>query len=223
MTFKDIFKSNFLNSFSDFSLLKTVIILALAFVLGLFITQVYKKTTSNVLYSTSFSITLIGMSMITAFVILAVTSNVVLSLGMVGALSIVRFRTAIKEPIDILYLFWSISVGIVLGANLIALAFIGSAMIGIMLVVFSNKKSFDTPYLVILNCDNSNGEQEAMKIIKKNIQKYKIKNKTISKNGIEVILEIRLKNGNSDFVNEISGLPGIQNISMINYKGEYIN
>lgn len=223
MTFKDIFKSNFLDSFSDFSLLKTVVVLALAFVLGLFITQVYKKTTSNVLYSTSFSITLIGMSMITAFVILAVTSNVVLSLGMVGALSIVRFRTAIKEPIDILYLFWSISVGIVLGANLIALAFIGSAMIGIMLIVFSNKNGFDTPYLVILNCDDSNGEQKAMEIIKKNIQKYKIKNKAISKNGIEIILEIRLRNGNSDFVNEISKVPGIQNVSMINYKGEYVN
>lgn len=223
MTFKDIFKSNFLDSFSDFSLFKTVIVLVFAFVLGLFITQIYKKTTSNVLYSTSFSITLIGMSMITAFVILAVTSNVVLSLGMVGALSIVRFRTAIKEPIDILYLFWSISVGIVLGANLIALAFIGSAMIGIVLIVFSNKKGFDTPYLIVLNCDNSDSEQRATGIIKKNIQKYKIKNKTISKNGIEVILEIRLRGGSSDFVNEISGISGVQNISMINYKGEYMN
>ena len=113
--------------------------------------------------------------------------------------------------------------GIVLGANLIALAFIGSAMSVLVLLVFSNKKGFDTPYLIVLNCDNSDSEQRATGIIKKNIQKYKIKNKTISKNGIEVILEIRLRGGSSDFVNEISGISGVQNISMINYKGEYIN
>ena len=139
-TFNDIFKSSFLeNASSSFSVVDTLIALVLSFVIGLFIFFTYKKTFSGVMYSASFGVTLIGLCMITTFVILAVTSNVVLSLGMVGALSIVRFRTAIKEPLDIAYLFWSIGVGIVIGAGLIPLAVIGSVAIGVVLIIFVNK------------------------------------------------------------------------------------
>ena len=135
MTFNDIFKSSFLENVTSISLLDMGIALVLAFCLGLFIFMIYKKTFSGVMYSSSFGVTLVALTMITTLVILAVTSNVVLSLGMVGALSIVRFRTAIKEPLDIAFLFWSIAVGIVLAAGMIPLAVIGSVVIGIVLLL----------------------------------------------------------------------------------------
>ena len=141
MTFHDIFKSSFLENMTSISILDMVVALLLALGIGLFIFMVYKKTYQGVMYSSSFGTTLIALTMITTVVILAVTSNVVLSLGMVGALSIVRFRTAIKEPLEIAFLFWSIAVGIVLVAGLIPLAVIGSIVIGLILIVFVNKKT----------------------------------------------------------------------------------
>ncbi|MDG2575946.1 DUF4956 domain-containing protein, partial [Vibrio parahaemolyticus] len=138
VNFSDIFKSSFVEKMASVQILDVFIALALAFVIGLFIMQVYKKTFKGVMYSESFAISLIALCLITTLIILAVTSNVVLSLGMVGALSIVRFRSAIKEPIDIAYLFWTISVGIVIGAGLIPLAVIGSVFIGLVMVLFVN-------------------------------------------------------------------------------------
>ena len=166
MTFNDIFKSSFLDSITSVSITDMVIALVLAFALGMFIFLVYKKTFSGVMYSSSFGVTLIALTMITTVVILAVTSNVVLSLGMVGALSIVRFRAAIKEPLDIAFLFWSIAVGIVLAAGMIPLALIGSVVIGIILLLFVNRKSHTHPYIVVLRCDGKDAEKSATEIIK---------------------------------------------------------
>lgn len=140
MTFNDIFKSSFLENVTSVSIFDMLIAMILAFAIGMFIFLVYKKTYQGVMYSSSFGVTLVALTMITTLVILAVTSNVVLSLGMVGALSIVRFRTAIKEPLDIAFLFWSIAVGIVLAAGIIPLAVFGSIIIGVILIVFVNKK-----------------------------------------------------------------------------------
>jgi len=154
MTFNDIFKSNFLENIAGVSLLDMAVALTLSFGLGMFIFLVYKKTFSGVMFSSSFGVTLVALTMITTVVILAVTSNVVLSLGMVGALSIVRFRTAIKEPLDIAFLFWSIAVGIVLAAGMIPLAVIGSVVIGVFLLVFVNRKSYLNPYIVVLTCEH---------------------------------------------------------------------
>ena len=139
MSFQDIFKSSFLENVTEFSLLDTCIGLAVALLVGLFIFMIYKKTLTGVLYSDGFALTLVGLSLVTTLVIMAVTSNVVLSLGMVGALSIVRFRTAIKEPVEIVFLFWSLAVGIVVGAGLLPLAVIGSALIGVILLLFANR------------------------------------------------------------------------------------
>ena len=147
MTFSDIFKSNFLENVTSVTVLDMVLAIVLSFCVGLFIFFVYKKTYSGVMYSAGFGVSLIAMTMITTLVILAVTSNVVLSLGMVGALSIVRFRTAIKEPLDIAFLFWAIAAGIVLAAGMIPLAVIGSVVIGVMLLVFVNRKPHQNPYL----------------------------------------------------------------------------
>ena len=158
MTFSDIFKSSFLENVTSVSVLDMLLALVLAFGLGVFIFLVYKKTYSGVMYSSSFGVTLIALTMITTVVILAVTSNVVLSLGMVGALSIVRFRTAIKEPLDIAFLFWAIAVGIVLAAGMIPLAVIGSVIIGLILLLFVNRKSHSDPYIVVLQCERAGGE-----------------------------------------------------------------
>ena len=149
MTFQDIFKSSFLENANSITPLDMVLALGLSFLLGLFIFLIYKRTYQGVMYSSSFAVTLVALTMITTVVILAVTSNVVLSLGMVGALSIVRFRTAIKEPLDIAFLFWSIAVGIVLAAGLIPLAVLGSVVIGVMLLVFVNRKSYSDPYILV--------------------------------------------------------------------------
>lgn len=161
LTFQDIFKSDFLSSVDSISLVDIALALVLSFALGLFIFFVYKKTYMGVMYSSSFGVTLVALTMITTVVILAVTSNVVLSLGMVGALSIVRFRAAIKEPLEIAFLFWAIAVGIVLAAGLIVLAVIGSAVIGLILIVFVNRRSWLDPYIVVLRCDGAESEREA--------------------------------------------------------------
>lgn len=179
-------------------------------------------TFNGVMYSAGFVVSLVALTLITTLVILAVTSNVVLSLGMVGALSIVRFRTAIKEPLDIAYLFWSIAAGIVLGAGLVPLAVFGSLFIGLVLIVFVNKKQTDHPYIMIVSC-NSEAEKEVLDTMKVNVKKQVLKSKTVSREGIEMTLEVRLKGDNSDFVNEIANLQGVENAVLVSYNGDYMS
>lgn len=222
MTFNDIFKSGFLENIASVSILDMVVSLALAFGLGMFIFFVYKKTYQGVMYSSSFGTTLIALTMITTVVILAVTSNVVLSLGMVGALSIVRFRTAIKEPLDIAFLFWSIAVGIVLAAGMIPLAVVGSAVIGVMLLVFVNRKPHLNPYIVVLSCADFEAEKKAEAFLKNQVQRCVVKSKTAQKGLIELNLEIRMKDDNTDFVNALSGMDGVNSAVLVSYNGEYL-
>ena len=184
MTFSDIFKSNFLANVTSVTILDMFLALALSFAIGLFIFLVYKKTYAGVMYSSSFGVTLIAMTMISTFVILAVTSNVVLSLGMVGALSIVRFRTAIKEPMDIAFLFWSIAAGIVLAAGMIPLAVIGSVIIGIIILVFANRKSHTNPYIVVLQCENHESETKATDFLKEHTIRMNVKSKSVQMEGV---------------------------------------
>ena len=223
MTFQDIFKSSFLENVTSVSILDMVIALVLAFCLGLFIFMVYKKTFSGVMYSSSFGVTLIALTMITTIVILAVTSNVVLSLGMVGALSIVRFRTAIKEPLDIAFLFWSIAVGIILAAGMIPLAVIGSIVIGIILMIFANKKTHTNPYIVVIRCDNHNTEMQVKAFLDKQVGRCVVKSKTAQKGMIELNLEIRLKDDNTDFVNVLADMKGVQSAVLVSYNGDYMS
>ena len=223
MTFNDIFKSSFLEKATSFAVMDFIIAMALAFALGLFIFWVYKKTYNGVMYSASFGVSLMAMSMITTLVILAVTSNVVLSLGMVGALSIVRFRTAIKEPLDIAFLFWSIAAGIVLGAGLIPLAVFGSLFVGLILWVFVNRKTSDQPYIMIVNCADKESEKLVLEKLKESVKKQVLKSKTVSKNGIEMTMEVRLKGDDSDFVNEVSEIKGVENAVLVSYNGDYMS
>ena len=222
MTFADIFKSSFLQNVTSVSILDMVLALVLAFGVGLFIFFVYKKTYAGVMYSSSFGVTLVALTMITTLVILAVTSNIVLSLGMVGALSIVRFRTAIKEPMDIAFLFWSIAVGIVLAAGLIPLAVFGTVIIGIILLVFSNQKDNTNPYIVVLALDGNDAEKAATEFLAQNTKKYVVKSKTARKGNVEVNLEVRLNNDNTDFINTLAAMPGVQNAVLVSYNGDYM-
>ena len=223
MTFNDIFKSNFLENVTSVSLLDMGLTLLLAFGVGLFIFFIYKKTYRGVMYSSSFGVTLIALTMITSMVILAVTSNVVLSLGMVGALSIVRFRTAIKEPLDIAFLFWSIAVGIVLAAGMIPLAVIGSVIIGMILLIFVNKKTYSNPYIMVIQCSDQVAEKNAVAILQSKCERCVTKSKSVQKGCIELNFDIRLKNDNTDFVNEISDMKGIHSAVLVSYNGEYMH
>lgn len=222
MTFRDVFKSSFLEEAADFAVLDFIIAMGIAFALGLFILWVYKKTYNGVMYSSGFGLSLMAMAMITTLVILAVTSNVVLSLGMVGALSIVRFRTAIKEPMDIAFLFWAIAVGIVLGAGMIPLAVFGSLFVGMVPWVFVNRKTTDQPYIMILNCTDGEAEGQALEQVREYVKKQVLKSKTVSKNGIEMTLEVRLKGDDSEFVNQIAALPGVESAVLVSYNGDYM-
>ena len=221
-TFSDIFKSSFLENITSVSILDMVIAIVLAFGMGMFIFLVYKKTYSGVMYSSSFGTTLVALTMITTIVILAVTSNVVLSLGMVGALSIVRFRTAIKEPLDIAFLFWSIAVGIILAAGMIPLAVIGSIVIGVILLVFVNKKSYTNPYIVVLRCNGHESELKAKAYLEGKTDKCVIKSKTVQSGSVELNVEIRLKDDNTDFVNELARIDGVNSAVLVSYNGDYM-
>ena len=222
MNFNDIFKSSFLENVSSISVLDMILTIVLSFGIGLFIFLVYKKTYRGVMYSAGFGTTLIALTMITATVILAVTSNVVLSLGMVGALSIVRFRTAIKDPLDIAFLFWSIGAGIILAAGMIPLAIISSVCIGIILLVFVNKTSNTHPYMVVLSCTDHDVEVKAKEFLSKNVTRTTIKSKSAVKGAIELNIEVRLKNDDTDFINILSEMPGVNSAVIVSYNGDYM-
>ena len=222
MSFRDIFKSSFLENVTAVSIPDMVLTIVLAFGIGLFIFFVYKKTYQGVMYSSSFGVTLLALTMITSQVILAVTSNVVLSLGMVGALSIVRFRTAIKEPLDIAFLFWSIAAGIILAAGMIPLAVIGSIIIGLIMLIFVNKKPHRNPFILVLSCTNHEAESGAMKFIEDKVERCLVKSKSAQAGLVEVNMEIRLKDSDTDFVNELSSLNGVNSAVLVSYNGEYM-
>ena len=222
MGFGDVFKSSFLENIASVSILDMVIALLLAFGIGMFIFFVYKKTYSGVMYVPGFGVTLVALTMITTVVILAVTSNVVLSLGMVGALSIVRFRAAIKDPLDIAFLFWSIAVGIVLAAGMLPLALIGSIFIGVMLLVFVNRKSHVHPYILIVQCDGYDSEVKVREFMEKQVKKCVVKSKVAQPGHVELNLEVRMKDDNADFVNILSEMDGVSSASLVSFNGEFL-
>ncbi len=220
-SFTDIFKKSFLEGFTKTSFPAMILSLASALAIGMFIFFIYKKTFAGVMYSRPFNTSLVLLTLLTTFVILAVTSNVVLSLGMVGALSIVRFRTAIKDPLDLVFLFWAIGAGIILGAGMYGLAFGGSLMIGVILYAFVMKSTADLPYILMLNVESEAGEAASYEILKRNFGKLRLKSKTVTPGKIELIYEIRIKNSDTAFVNELSSLRGVLNVAMVSYNGDY--
>jgi len=223
MNFNDIFQSSFLESVQSFSLLDVCLAMLFAAALGLFIFLIYKKSFSSAVYSPGFALSLVGLSLVTALVIMAVTSNVVLSLGMVGALSIVRFRAAIKEPLEIVFLFWALAVGIVVGAGLIPLACVGSLCIGLILLLFANRKSHLSPYILVLSCADEAAEEAAHRALAQAVARYVVKSKTVRDTGIELTAELRLKDAGTAFVNRLQAIEGVQSAVLVSYNGDYLS
>lgn len=215
MTFTDIFKDSFMESSANLSALQVALTLVVAFVIGSFIYQIYKKTYQSVVYTKSFSMSLVMMTMITSLVIMAVTSNVVLSLGMVGALSIVRFRAAIKDPMDIVFMFWSIAAGIVAGAGFYTLGLVGSVVIGLIIFIYSGNIKEDTPYLFVVHFNNEDDEEQILGKIKATAQRYFVKSKIIDGNHIEYTVELRIKTGEMSFVNEVNSIPSVSTATLV--------
>lgn len=222
MSFNDIFKSSFLENVTAVSLPDMALALVLSFCLGLFIYFVYKKTYSGVMFSRTFGGSLVAMTMITTMVILAVTSNVVLSLGMVGALSIVRFRTAIKEPMDIAFLFWAIAGGIVLAAGMIPLAIVGSVIIGLILIVFCNRKSTEKPFIAVITCEDAEAEKQVQQYLNGQVKKAVVKSKSAQKGNIELSYEVSLKGDDTGFITTLSDMKGVNSAVLVSYNGDYM-
>ena len=222
MSFNDIFKSSFLENVTAVSLPDMALALVLSFCLGLFIYFVYKKTYSGVMFSRTFGGSLVAMTMITTMVILAVTSNVVLSLGMVGALSIVRFRTAIKEPMDIAFLFWAIAGGIVLAAGMIPLAIVGSLIIGLIMIVFCNRKTVEKPFIAVITCTDAEAEKRVADYLNSQVKKAVVKSKSAQKGNIELSYEVSLKGDDTGFITSLSDMEGISSAVLVSYNGDYM-
>ena len=218
---EQLFSFNAFNRIASFSIPDILVTLFISFAIGLFIFIVYTKTYKGVMYSSSFGISLIAMNLITTLVILTVSSNLLLSIGMVGALSIVRFRTVVKEPLDLVYLFWSITAGIIVGAGVVLLAVVGSVTIGLILFVFVNRKSNETPYVVVISCAGEEAETQAFSLLNKQTAKHVIKAKSVSKDGVELTVEVRLKESSSQFVNALLGINGVYNATLVSYNGDY--
>ncbi|MFC5542383.1 DUF4956 domain-containing protein [Ureibacillus suwonensis] len=222
LNFSDIFKSSFLEKTTTISVTDAVICIISSLILGLFIYFVYKKTFKGVIYSHSFNISLIIMTMATALVIMGISQNILLSLGMVGALSIVRFRTPIKDPMDLIYLFWSVIVGILCGAELIVLAVVGSIIIGLVIILFANKIKVENPYLLVIKYSNDITNEEIEQLLAKSVKKFALKSNSIIQGyETEITYEIRVKENHSKIVTDLSNLKGIQSAVMLSYDGNF--
>lgn len=221
MGFKDILKKSFLQSFSTAELSTTTIIISLLLtaVIGFYIYAVYKFVTKKSFYSKSFNISLVALALIVAAVILSIQSSVVISLGMVGALSIVRFRTAVKDPMDLVFLFWSISVGIICGAGLFEVAVIVSVAITFVIVALEMVPVRRESMLLIINAEKGDIEDKITEIISGYTTGYRIKSRNISTAGMDMIIELRVKNG-AKLIQEVGEIPGIKKASLLSHDGE---
>ena len=222
MTFQDVFTSSFLERVDAVPLLDMALALLLACLVGLFVVFVYRRTYSGVMYSASFGATLVALTLVTTLVILAVSSNVLLSLGMVGALSIVRFRTPVKEPLDIVFLFWCIAAGIVLAAGLIPLALLGSAFIGAVLLAFSARRNVDRPYLLVMRASTEEVARAAESLVRERARAASLKSKTVALGCIELDFEVRLRGEDSALVDELAAREGVSDVALVSYNGDYL-
>jgi len=206
---------------TDLSVTLIAYTLLFSFALGLFIFLIYRVSYQGVMYSKTFNVTLIAMSMITSSIILAISSNIILSLGMVGALSIIRFRTAIKDPIDVAYLFWAVGMGIVSGAGLWMLALMSSVIIGIILLVLSKISDLNTPYLCVISYQTEETNDLVFKLIKSEAKRYRLKSKVFNGENYELTVEIRKRKKTASLVNKIGGINNVNSVALLGYDGDF--
>lgn len=219
VNFSDIFKDSFLSNFSTTISLSTIIFtLVYVFLISLFVYFIYKLTTKSVIYSKKFNITMSLMSIITAAIVLSMQSNITVSLGMVGALSIIRFRTAIKEPRDLLFLFWSISNGIIIGSQIYSIAIVLAIVLALAMLLFDIIPQKKTPALLVIYYKNIN-TKEIENILMSNKIKYKFKSNNMTTKECSCIYEIIIKK-NRDFINDISSIKGVTEVSLLSQDGE---
>ena len=221
MSVQDMIKKSVLESgmFSQYDIPKILAALAVALILGSVIYLVYQKFYVGVIFSRSFAVTLVGMTVLTCMVTLAISSNIVISLGMVGALSIVRFRTAIKDPMDLLYLFWAITVGITTGATMYGLALISSIVMVVMIVAFYYHQEKGQIYIAVIHYAAPALEEDVFRAFQG--QKYRLKSQTMRKDQTELAAEVFVRNGDTGFAERMRDIDGVRDVTLIQYNGEY--
>lgn len=224
MGFKDVLKKSFLEgvNVADFSITSVALTIAVTAALGIYIYLVYRLISRKAFYSKSFNISLVAMAMITAAIILAIQSSVVISLGMVGALSIVRFRTAVKDPMDLVFLFWSISVGIICGAGLYGMALMLSLCVTIVVLLLDFLPTGNAPMLLVLNAQDEKAEEEVTRIVSQYAGHYRVKSRNLTKSGMDMVMELRMKKGEAEMVRAINALPGVDSVSLLCHDGENV-
>ena len=222
MGFNDVLKKSFLEgvNVTDFSITSVLLTLVITSLLGIYVYLVYRLVSKKEFYSKNFNISLVAMAMITAAIILSIQSSVVISLGMVGALSIVRFRTAIKDPMDLVFLFWSISIGIICGAGLYGMALILSLCVTIVILVLESMPAASASMLLILNAEEAGVEDEVTAIVEKYARYYRVKSRNLTKNGLDLVMELRIKTNEAEMVREINKLPKVESVSLLSHDGE---
>lgn len=223
ITMNDVFSKSFVamqSGMERFSAIEILINLGVSFLVGMFIYYVYKKTFQGVLYQRSFNVSLVAITMIITLIIMTISGNLVLSLGMVGALSIVRFRTPIKDPVDLVFIFWAITVGIANGVGYFNISIIGSIVMTIVLLFMTRKAEEEQPYLLVLHIPTAQDSQEVVNTTKKSVDRFMLKSKTVTPQYTEVTAEVRLKGDDTQFLNDLESSQKVQKATMITYSGD---
>ena len=219
MSTKDFIKKSVLNAFTQYDAPKLAVALLAALALGILIYLVYRKFYTGVVYSRSFAVTLVGMCVLTCMVTLAISTNIVISLGMVGALSIVRFRTAVKDPMDLLYLFWAITTGITAGAGMYVLAVLAAVIMIVMIYLFYHRQQSGKIYIVVIHYTGDDAGDEIIRSFGK--IRYFIKSKTMRKEKTEMAVEVFCRQNQMDFTEKIRKIENVDDVTLIQYNGEY--
>ena len=217
-----LFSVSFFEKAVAFSLPDTLLILLVSALLGLFIAALYKATYQGVMYTMTYGVALAAITMISALILCVVTSNVVLTLGMVGALSIIRFRTSIKEPMDIMFMFWAVAAGIATGAGMAGVAVVGSLCIGLLIVLLTRGRQNGVPYILVLQVEDQAAEKKALELVSSHVRRCRVKSKRVTKEETEITVDLRLKKENTDFMHAVNALPGVRSAMLVTYNGEYM-
>ena len=221
MKFGDVIKKSVLNSFtvSDISTTEIVLVIAVTLVIALYIFFIYKMLNRKNFYNKNFNISLVALALITAAIIIAIQSSIVVSLGMVGALSIVRFRTAVKDPLDLVFLFWSLAIGIICGVGLFEVAIIASVVVTVVVFGLDWLPVSKVPMLLVVQANGKEVEKEVLKIVAEEARYYKVKSRNLSKGRFNMVVEIR-GNCEEDLFGKISNIAGMEHVSIIDHNGE---
>jgi hypothetical protein len=223
LNFSDIFQKSFLATESDlerFTSFEIIVNMGMSFLLGMFIFHVYRKTFQGVLYQRSFNVSLIAIAMVVTMVIMIISGNLILSLGMVGALSIVRFRTPIKDPVDLVFIFWAIAIGIGNAVGYFSLTIIGSLILTITIYSLTRKDDEETPYLLVLQIEKDTNEVQVLDFAKKSVDLFALKSKTVNPAYTEITAEVKLRNSDSGFISDMDREFGVKKVTLISYSGD---